>query len=220
MATQLSMIPDSKPNVFIHNGKALTTSRYVADYFGKLHKDVIRKVESLDCSPDFTERNFTLSEYTDSTGRKLPMYDITKDGFVFLVMGFTGKKAARFKEAYIAEFNRMEAELNHQYRKADPVQEYYTLRLTSEAFCNLCWLCRIADNMRKGAYKIYPAMRELESPYMGVCRDMAMETAPTLKESKRILAEATREMKITADKSPNWRRILPWLHGQYELQKQ
>ncbi len=36
---------------------------------------------------------------------------MTKDGFVFLVMGFTGKKAAAFKEAYIAEFNRMEAEL-------------------------------------------------------------------------------------------------------------
>lgn len=39
------------------------------------------------------------------------MYTMTKDGFVFLIMGFTGKKAAAFKEAYIAEFNRMEAEL-------------------------------------------------------------------------------------------------------------
>lgn len=39
---------------------------------------------------------------------------MTKDGFVFLVMGFTGKKAARFKEAYIEEFNRMEAELHKQ----------------------------------------------------------------------------------------------------------
>ncbi|ECT8547642.1 hypothetical protein B0011_06010 [Salmonella enterica subsp. diarizonae serovar 48:i:z] len=220
MATQPSMIPESKPNVFIHNGKVLTTSRYVADYFGKLHKDVIRKIESLDCSTDFTGRNFTLSEYTDSTGRKLPMYDMTKDGFVFLVMGFTGKKAAAFKEAYIAEFNRMEAELSHQYRKPEPVQEYYTLRLTSEAFCNLCWLCRIADNMRMGAYKIYPAMRELESPYMGVCRDMAMETAPTIKECKRILAKATQELKITPAQSPNWQRILPWLHGHHEPQNQ
>ncbi|HCM1919319.1 TPA: Rha family transcriptional regulator, partial [Salmonella enterica subsp. salamae serovar 28:r:e,n,z15] len=33
------------------------------------------------------------------------------NGFVFLVMGFTGKKAAAFKEAYIAEFDRMENEL-------------------------------------------------------------------------------------------------------------
>lgn len=99
------------PNVFIHNGKALTTSRYVADYFGKLHKDVIRKIESLDCSSEFNGRNFTLVEYVDTKGEKRPMYQMTKDGFVFLVMGFTGKKAAQFKESYIAEFNRMEAEL-------------------------------------------------------------------------------------------------------------
>ncbi|EPX4070212.1 Rha family transcriptional regulator, partial [Shigella flexneri] len=49
--------------------------------------------------------------YTDAKGEKRPMYQITKNGFVFLVMGFTGKKAAAFKEAYIAEFDRMEAEL-------------------------------------------------------------------------------------------------------------
>lgn len=38
---------------------------------------------------------------------------MTKDGFVFLVMGFTGKKAAQFKEAYISEFNRIEAQLHN-----------------------------------------------------------------------------------------------------------
>ncbi|HGJ5890835.1 MAG TPA: Rha family transcriptional regulator [Arsenophonus apicola] len=40
------------------------------------------------------------------------MYEMTKNGFIFLVMGFTGKKAAQFKEAYIAEFDKMESELN------------------------------------------------------------------------------------------------------------
>ncbi|OAH95758.1 hypothetical protein AZH52_01600 [Proteus mirabilis] len=43
--------------------------------------------------------------------RKTPFFQMTKNGFVFLVMGFTGKKAAQFKEAYISEFDRMEAEL-------------------------------------------------------------------------------------------------------------
>ncbi|WP_440866622.1 Rha family transcriptional regulator [Symbiopectobacterium purcellii] len=100
-----------EPRVFINNGKALTTSKDVAEYFGKRHERVLDKIRNLDCSSKFTEHNFVPSEYTDSTGRKLPMYTMTKDGFVFLVMGFTGKKAAAFKEAYIAEFNRMEAEL-------------------------------------------------------------------------------------------------------------
>lgn len=109
MTLQLSVIT---PKVSINNGKAVTTSRDVADYFGKLHKDVLKKIESLGCSPNFTKRNFTLSDYSDSSGRKLPMFEMTKDGFVFLVMGFTGKRAAEFKEAYISEFNQMEAQLH------------------------------------------------------------------------------------------------------------
>ncbi|HCM2546703.1 TPA: Rha family transcriptional regulator [Salmonella enterica subsp. enterica serovar Durban] len=102
----------SHPEVTIENGRAVTTSVAVAEYFRKMHKDVLKKIDNLDCSPEFTERNFAPSEYTDSTGRKLPAYQITKNGFVFLVMGFTGKKAAAFKEAYIAEFDRMENELH------------------------------------------------------------------------------------------------------------
>lgn len=100
------------PEIRVINGKPITTSIAVSQFFRKQHKDVIRKIESLDCSPDFTERNFTLSEYEDSTGRQLPCYNITRDGFTFLAMGFTGKRAAAFKEAYIAEFNRMEAKLS------------------------------------------------------------------------------------------------------------
>ncbi|WP_340505335.1 Rha family phage regulatory protein [Escherichia coli] len=101
----------SHPDVTIKNGRAVTTSVAIAEFFGKRHERVLDKIRNLDCSAKFTEHNFVSSEYTDSTGRKLPMYQITKNGFVFLVMGFTGKKAAAFKEAYIAEFDRMEVEL-------------------------------------------------------------------------------------------------------------
>ncbi|EOT4000177.1 Rha family transcriptional regulator [Escherichia coli] len=111
-AVIMTTIPTlSQPDVTIENGRAVTTSVAVAEFFRKLHKNVIQKIEALECSSEFTGLNFKPSEYTDSTGRKLPMYQITKNGFVFLVMGFTGKKAAAFKEAYIAEFDRMEAEL-------------------------------------------------------------------------------------------------------------
>ncbi|EMW3203568.1 Rha family transcriptional regulator [Escherichia coli] len=108
MATILTL---SHPDVTIENGRAITTSVAIADFFRKMHKDVLRKIETLECSEDFNERNFTPVTYTDAKGEKRPMYQITKNGFVFLVMGFTGKKAAAFKEAYIAEFDRMEAEL-------------------------------------------------------------------------------------------------------------
>ncbi|HAW5768519.1 TPA: transcriptional regulator [Escherichia coli] len=111
-AAIMATIPTlSHPCVTVENGRAVTTSVAIAEFFGKRHERVLDKIRNLDCSAKFTEHNFVSSEYTDSTGRKLPMYQITKNGFVFLVMGFTGKKAAAFKEAYIAEFDRMEAEL-------------------------------------------------------------------------------------------------------------
>jgi len=73
---------------------------------------VLRDIENLECSEDFRERNFALSSYSvDLQVRKYPYYKITRDGFSFLVMGFTGKKAAEWKEKFIAAFNMMEAKL-------------------------------------------------------------------------------------------------------------
>lgn len=92
--------------------EAVTTSMNVAEVFGKQHKNVLQDIRNLDCSEEFTRLNFQPSEYTDSTGRKLPMYTMTRDGFTFLVMGYRGKKAAKFKEEYIKAFNRMEKELS------------------------------------------------------------------------------------------------------------
>lgn len=88
--------------------RVVVSSRDVARVFEKQHKDVLRAIRELNCSESFTERNFAPSEYEDSTGRVLPEYLITRDGFVILAMGFTGEKAMQFKEAYIAAFNAME----------------------------------------------------------------------------------------------------------------
>lgn len=109
------------PEVTVNNGRAVTTSIAVASFFQKEHKDVLRKISTLDSSPDFNQRNFALVEYTDAKGESRPAYEMTKDGFVFLVMGFTGKRAAAFKEAYISEFNRLEAELTKSLTPAAPL---------------------------------------------------------------------------------------------------
>ena len=101
--------------VAIENNEVVTSSIKVAEVFGKQHKDVLRAVKSLDISEEFRERNFALSKIVYQNGnikKQLPMYYITRDGFMFLVMGFTGKTAARWKEAYIKAFNEMEKMLN------------------------------------------------------------------------------------------------------------
>lgn len=85
-----------------------TTSRIIAEKFGKRHADVIRAIRNLECSDDFNERNFALVEYLDAKGETRTEYGITRDGFTFLAMGFTGKEAAAWKEQFIAAFNAME----------------------------------------------------------------------------------------------------------------
>lgn len=100
--------------VIISNNKPKTTSLKIAEYFGKLHKDVLEKIKNLETSQEFTERNFTLSSYTDISGKSNPMYEITENGFTFLTMGFTGKKASKFKEDYILAFEKMKEFLQNQ----------------------------------------------------------------------------------------------------------
>lgn len=100
--------------VNVENSQVVTTSLKVAEIFGKNHSHVLRSIKQLECSEDFRASNFGLSKFTYSNGnikKQLPMYYITRDGFMFLVMGFTGKTAAKWKEAYIRAFNEMEAKL-------------------------------------------------------------------------------------------------------------
>lgn len=89
-------------------------SLMVAKMFDKSHKHVLESIGKITgsksgLSEDFRLLNFQQSFYKDSTGRKLPCYDMTRDGFTMLVMGYTGQKAMRFKEAYICRFNEMES---------------------------------------------------------------------------------------------------------------
>ena len=102
--------------------EAITTSLKVAEKFGKRHDHVLEALEALDCSANFREPNFRVSKYTVPGNRRpYKMYEMTRDGFTFLVMGFTGSTAAKFKEEYIAAFNKMEAEL--QKRPTAPAPE-------------------------------------------------------------------------------------------------
>lgn len=116
MNTQNHITAPSSLGLSVREGKVVVSSRDVADKFGKEHGKVLRAVRDLDCSTSFNEANFGFVEYVDSKGEKRPEVLMTRDGFTFLAMGFTGAKAAQFKEAYISEFNRMEAELKNQDR--------------------------------------------------------------------------------------------------------
>jgi Rha family phage regulatory protein len=111
--------------VVMVGGIPKTTSLIVAETFGKEHKHVLRDIQGLDCSEHFNRSNFELVEYKDAKGESRPMYEMTRDGFTILAMGYTGKKAMQFKEIYIAAFNAMEI-LTH------PILDWLVRRLNFE----------------------------------------------------------------------------------------
>lgn len=102
--------------VLDNNHQPKTDSKKLADSFGKRHADILRKIEGIleETEPNFTERNFTLSEYIDSTGRTLKMYEMNRDGFMYIARTFTGRKGNDFAVAVIKAFNQMEQSLQNQ----------------------------------------------------------------------------------------------------------
>ena len=126
--------------VTVNNGQPITTSQAVAEKFGKRHANVLQAIDNIECSAKFKQLHFKLvmesMTYIDKYGKprtkqtkRVASCEMTKDGFTFLVMGFTGKQAAKFKEDYINEFNRMATTLNANALSTIREVEQLTLRI-------------------------------------------------------------------------------------------
>lgn len=123
--------------VEIENGQPVTTSLKIAELFGKNHKEVLRDIREKilpHITDDFNERNFAPVDYRDGKGQYRPMYYLTRDGFTMVAMGYTGPKAMQFKEAYINEFNKMEAMLQKTRPNADDLINQAATKITSKLF--------------------------------------------------------------------------------------
>ncbi len=105
------------PALAIVDGIPTTTSTDVAVFFGKRHDNVLNAIRALrdqvtpGCLPNFQEASIEV-EQPNGGKATYPGYRLTRDGFMLLAMGFTGKKALAFKVAYIDAFNRMERKLS------------------------------------------------------------------------------------------------------------
>lgn len=152
MKKNLHINLDTNNLVSVQDHRAVTTSLQVAEYFGKPHNDVLKSIRALDCSQLFREGNYSLSSYSRKNGnisKTYPMYYMTRDGFTFLAMGFTGKVAARFKEAYINAFNEME----NMLRKGE--ESRYAgmlLKIQVESFSKRLKMSIIAGRKAHGIY--------------------------------------------------------------------
>ena len=115
------------PIVANKEGQIVANSRDVAGFFGKRHDNVLADIRELTAalSPENSGVSFIATTFRQKTGfgfRDMPAFDMTRDGFTLLAMGFTGAKALQFKLRYIEAFNAMEAQL----KAAAPVLPNFT----------------------------------------------------------------------------------------------
>ena len=207
----------------IHN-RATASSREVAIIFEKNHDDVLKAIRNLEIPDDFRSVNFADVEIIEENaiGGKInkSYVAITRDGFTILAMGFTGKKAMQFKLAYIAAFNKMEAELMRQAQAQIPeavltsehvreVQKligdsvYKALPKETRALGFKAIYRTIKDHFKVGSYKDVPERRYGEvmqfvfdfrfTPKVLTARE---DTSPSLQHEKideKTLAETIAE---------------------------
>ena len=123
---------------------ALVNSRDVAEAFGKQHAHVLRDIDALLAGAGGASKaakgghpnldglsNQAVSDWFrlvlawhEEAQRETRSFDLTRDGFTLLVMGWTGERAMRFKVAYIQAFNAGDVGISHheviQMTMADP----------------------------------------------------------------------------------------------------
>ncbi len=111
----------------MEKNQPMASSLLVAELFEKQHKNVLQSINELEIPDDFRQLNFQPSSYVNKQNKEQPSFNMTRDGFSLLAMGFTGKKAMEWKIKFLEAFNVMEAKLTIppvegkiQYKKATP----------------------------------------------------------------------------------------------------
>ena len=199
------------PVVFARDGEAFTSSRDVAIIFDKRHDHVLRDIDNLlkSMAPQNWGANnnneiafFAPSSFSDVSqpGREFRSFDMTRDGFMLLAMGFTGEKALRWKLAYLNAFNAMEAELRKPAPRkvaADPALVADVVMLRSD-------LGREADRYHRVAHRVLDEMEKMADAH----ERMENQIAALVDLRADILRESANLATLRADLAADQRRPL------------
>ena len=118
--------------VIMKDQQAVTSSLQVAETFDKEHSKVMRAIEGIAKNGDTHQMFLKSSHINDQNGQSYPMYYMNRDGFTLLAMGFTGKKALKFKMQYIEAFNQLENE--HKQHQIDTEELSPELKMFNQIF--------------------------------------------------------------------------------------
>lgn len=119
----------------IKDKQAVTSSRQVAEVFDKRHSDVVRaienKIENL-TSQNCEVKNMFYQKSYSHRGNTYKEYLLNRDGFSFIVMGFTGKKADEWKLKYIEAFNQMEKTIKEELTPQVEIDSNFMYQIAQE----------------------------------------------------------------------------------------
>ncbi|EAI5917621.1 hypothetical protein B9M62_06405 [Campylobacter coli] len=189
------IINNVEVNLNIKENKVFINSLDLAKVFNKNHRHILQTTKNQPQN-DFTESNFILSTYKDKKGELRPCYNLTRDGFSLLVMGFTGEKAYKWKVEFIKAFNEMEKRLrNIEYEKHDKLAFRQSLGYKSQ----------LAQQKEKYENKIKALQYDLEkkkelSFKRKLSKEELLELRKILARDYGILCMKEWEMSLVAEK--------------------
>ncbi|EIG3913865.1 ash family protein, partial [Escherichia coli] len=93
------------------NGRAVIFSLYVACHFKRMHKNIVDRIEYLNCSREFLTRNFIPGTYR-AYGDLVRGYYITRDGLMMLQLGLS-LRTMRYYESCIDALHEVETVQGH-----------------------------------------------------------------------------------------------------------
>lgn len=153
------------PVVTVVDGNVTTLSTDVATFFEKEHSKVIRSIENIIATlpqerlGNFSQTVVTRANPSGGAPIKSKAYRLTRDGFTFLAMGFTGARAQEFKWAYIDAFNKMEAAL----RQCPAQAQLPTPTLTEQQAYTI--MSKVAMRAKRDGAKYQTIYRALKARY-------------------------------------------------------
>jgi len=109
--------------VIVKNGEAVADSRVLAEKFNRTHDRVLKSIDKLSLSIENLVRenkrtkkdDYIFNEKTRAyKGRDFRYFEMNRNAFSILAMGFTGEKVLKWKIDFIEAFNLMEKTLLNQ----------------------------------------------------------------------------------------------------------
>tara|TARA_R110002050_G_scaffold57423_5_gene129278 strand:+ start:199227 stop:199973 length:747 start_codon:yes stop_codon:yes gene_type:complete len=132
LPTKLDLLQTNLVDIDWQHKQVITNTLQVADYFGKRPSNVNQRITSL---VKRGRLKIKPTYYLDQQGKQQKYYELNRDQFLLVVMGFTGDKADQFKADFIRLFNQQEQELQYWQQ-----QRYLASESTKQTNEQLYWL--------------------------------------------------------------------------------